>query len=137
MAGFNGRKLTLDWDTATLVGVRTRGFTVNNEYVDVTTDDDNGWRTLLSDPGLRSVEVTVGGIASDEVLVAEMLKASITGEPLDILLPTGTAAGITTPGKLAGTFLVSSYEQTGEHDGAVEFSATFMSAGVVAYTASA
>ena len=137
MAGFNGRALTIDWDSTTLVGVRSRGFTVSNEYVDVTTDDDSGWWTLLADPGVRSVEVTVGGITSDEVLVAEIMKASITGEPLDALQPTGTAAGITTPGKLAGTFVCSSYGQTGEHDGAVEFEATFMSAGAVTYTASA
>ena len=135
MAGFNGRKLTLDWDAVTLVGVKTRGFTITNDHVDVTTDDDAGWRKLLADPGLRSIEATVGGITSDEILVNEMLKASITGEPLDILLPTGTAAGVSTPGKLAGTFMVSSFEQTGESDGGVEFSATFMSDGAIAYTA--
>lgn len=135
MAGFNGRKLTIDWDSVTLVGVRTRAFSVSNEHVDVTNDDDSGWRTLLADPGLRSIEVTVGGITSDEILVNEVMKASIEGEPLDVLLPTGTAAGVSTPGKLAGTFFCSSFEQTGEHDGAVEFSATFMSSGEITYTA--
>lgn len=128
MAGANGRALTIDWDATTLVGVRTKGYTITNDYVDVTTDDDDGWRTLLSDPGLRSVEATVGGISSDQVLIAEMMKSNITGEPLTIQLPTTT-------GTLAGTFLCSSFEQTGEHDGAVEFSATFMSSGVVTYTA--
>ena len=136
MAGFNARKLTLDWNAVTLVGVRTRGFSVTNEHVDVTTDDDAGWRTLLADPGLRSVEVTVSGVTSDEVLMNELMKASITGEALDIFLPTGTAAGITTPGKLNGTFFVSAYEQSGDHDGEAEFSATFMSSGVVTYTVS-
>lgn len=128
MAGANGRALTIDWDSVTLVGVRTKGYTITNDYVDVTTDDDDGWRTLLADPGLRSVEVTVGGISSDQVLIAEMMKANITGEPLSIGLPTTT-------GTLAGTFLLSSFEQSGEHDGAVEFSATFMSSGAVTYTA--
>ena len=65
------------------------------------------------------------------------MKASIDGEPLDINLPTGTAAGVSTPGKLAGTFVCSSYEQTGEHDDSVEFNATFMSSGAVTYTATA
>lgn len=128
MAGANGRALTIRWDSVTLVGVRTKGYTVTNDYVDVTTDDDNGWRTLLATPGLRSVEATVGGISSDQVLLAEVMKANITGEPLTIELPTTT-------GTLAGTFLCSSFEQTGEHDGSVEFSATFMSNGVVTYTA--
>jgi TP901-1 family phage major tail protein len=128
MAGANGRALTIDWDGTTLVGVRTKGYTITNDHVDVTTDDDDGWRTLLADPGLRSVEVTAGGISSDQVLIAEMTKANIAGEPLTVQLPTTT-------GTLAGTFFVSSFEQTGEHDGAVEFSATFMSSGVVTYTA--
>ena len=130
MAGANGRALTIDFDAVTLVGVRTKGYTVANDYVDVTTDDDDGWRTLLADPGTRSVEVTVGGISSDQVILAEIMKANITGEPLTVQLPTTT-------GTLAGTFLCSSFEQSGEHDGAVEFSATFMSSGVVTYTAGA
>lgn len=128
MAGHNGRELVIDWDSVTLVGVRTRTFSITNDYVDVTTDDDSGWRTLLADPGLRSLEVTVGGIASDQVLIAEIMKANITGEPLTVQLPTTT-------GTIAGTFLLSSFEQTGEHDGAVEFSATFMSSGEFTYTA--
>lgn len=129
MAGHNGRELTIDWDSVTLVGVRTRTYSVTNDYVDVTTDDDSGWRTLLSDPGLRSVEVTVGGICSDQVIVAEIMKANITGEPLDVNLPTASGA------KLAGTFVCSSFEGSGEHDGAYEFSSTFMSSGAVTYTA--
>ena len=128
MAGANGRALTISWDGVTLVGVRTKSYTITNDYVDVTTDDDDGWRTLLADPGLRSLEVTVGGISSDQVLIAEVMKANITGEPLLIDLPTTT-------GRLTGTFLCSSFEQSGEHDGAVEFSATFMSNGVVTYAA--
>lgn len=133
MAGFSGRAMTIDWSSTTLVGVRTRGFTVANEYVDVTTDDDNGWRTLLAQPGLRSVEVSAAGITSDEVLLAAIMAASVTGTTLDVNLPTSLAV----PGSLSGTFLVSAYEKTGEHDGAVEFTATFMSSGAVTYTASA
>lgn len=128
MAGANGRALTISWDSTTLVGVRTRGYTLTNDHVDVTTDDDSGWRTLLATPGMRSVEVTVGGVSSDQVLIAAMTASSVTGEPISIGLPTTT-------GTLAGTFFVSSFEQNGEHDGAVEFSATFMSSGAVVYTA--
>ena len=129
MAGHNGRELTIDWDSVTLVGVRSKGITRNNELVDVTTDDDNGWRTLLATPGIKSVEVTVSGISSDEVLIAEFYNASVTGETLTINLPTGS-------GTESGTFMLASFESNGEHDGAVEFSATFQSSGEVAYTAS-
>ncbi len=126
MAGANGRALQIKWDSVTLVGVRTKGWTATADLVDVTTDDDNGWRTLLATPGLKSVEVTVGGISSDQVLISEFFNG--TGETLTGELPTTT-------GTISGTFYLSSFEQTGEHDGAVEFSATFMSSGAVAYTA--
>lgn len=133
MAGFNGRQLTIDWDSTTLVGVRSRTVSTTNDYVDVTNDDDSGWRTLLADPGLRSVEVTVSGISSDEVLLAEIYAANVASSTLTVNLPSSLAV----PGSIAGSFLVSSFEQSGEHDGAYEFSATFMSTGAVTYTASA
>lgn len=132
MAGFNGREFTFDWDSITLVGVRTRSLSVTNDYVDVTTDDDNGWRTLLADPGLRSIEVTIGGVTSDEVMLAAIMAANVSAETLTANLPTSLAV----PGTVAGSFLISSYETSGDHDGEVEFSVTFMSTGEVTYTAS-
>jgi TP901-1 family phage major tail protein len=133
MAGFNGRDLTIDWDDVTLVGVRTRGINRNKDLVDVTTDDDGGWRKLLATPGVQSVEVTVAGITSDEVLLAEFYNALATGETLTVNLPSALAV----PGSESGNFLISALETSAEHDGAVEFNVTFMSDGEVTYTASA
>jgi TP901-1 family phage major tail protein len=133
MAGFNGRDLTIDWDAVTVVGTRTRGMTFTNDMVDVTTDDDSGFRTVLATPGLRSAEVTVAGIYSSETLLAEVNNANTTGETLTCNLPSSLAS----PGNVAGTFHLSSFEINGEHDGAVEFSATFMSSGQYTLTPSA
>ena len=76
MSGLNGRLLTIDFEATTLVGVRTRGFTINAEPVDVTNDDDSGWRTLLAQPGLRSVEIPVAGISSDEILLDAIMEGT-------------------------------------------------------------
>ncbi len=132
MAGFNGRTLTIDWNSVTLVGVKSRTVSNSNEMVDVTTDDDSGWRTLLATPGLKSIELSVSGVTSDEILLAEFHNASTTGETLKVTLP----SSLSTPGNVSGTFMLSSFEQTSESDGAYEFSATFMSSGSVTYTAS-
>lgn len=132
MAGFNGRELVIDWDSTTLVGVRSRTVSTTNDLVDVTTDDDSGWRTLLADPGLRSVEISVSGITSDEVLLADIYAAEMAAATLDVTLPTA----LSTAGSLSGSFLPSKFEQSAEHDGAYEFSVTFMSTGAIAYTAS-
>lgn len=123
----NGRAMTIEWDSVVLAGVRTKGYTVTNDYVDVTSDDDAGWQTLLSDPGTRAVEATAGGITKNQTLLGYIMAAQVTSEPLTMQLPTTT-------GTLSGNFLVSSYSDTGEHDGAVEFEATFMSTGPVVYT---
>lgn len=132
MAGFNGRALTIDWNAVTLVGVKSRTISNTNEMVDVTTDDDSGWRTVLADPGLKSVEISVSGVSSDEILLAEFFNASTTGETLVVDLP----SSLTTPGNVSGLFHLSGFEQSAAHDGAYEFSATFMSSGTVTYTAS-
>lgn len=131
MAGFNGRELTLDWDSTTLVGVQSKTVSHTNDMVDVTNDDDIGWRTLLADAGLKSIEITCTGITSDEVLIAEYYSAT-PGATFVTNLPSSLAA----PGDLSGIFYLSGLELSGEHDGAYEFSATFMSSGVVIYTAS-
>ena len=132
MAGFNGRELTFDWDSATLVGVQSRTMSMSNELVDVTTDDDTGWRTLLDNPGLKSLEVTIGFIVSDEVLLADFFAAETSQATLAATLPTS----LTTPGTVSGTFGISSVEWSADHDGAVEASVTFMSSGAITYTAS-
>ena len=133
MAGFNGRGLTIDWDSVTLVGVQAKGVSNTNTLVDVTTDDDNGWRTLLADPGMKAVDITVSGVASDEVLLAEFYNASVTGETLDVNLPSSLAV----PGSLSGTFMLASFNQDANHDGSYNFEAQFQSSGAVTYTASA
>lgn len=133
MAGFNGRELTFDWDSSTLVGVRTRTVSASNELVDVTTDDDNGWRTLLNDPGVKSIEVTIGFVVSDETMLAEFFAAQASQGTLRANLP----SSLTTPGNFSGTFGLSALEYSADHDGAVEATATFMSSGAVTYSASA
>jgi TP901-1 family phage major tail protein len=123
----NGRALTINWKSVTLAGVRTRGHTLSNELVDVTSDDSNGWQTFLATPGMRSVEISVGGITEDQVLIADFYSGLANGATV-VNLPTTT-------GTAAGTFMLESFSQTGEHDGTVEFEATFRSSGPVTFTA--
>ena len=133
MAGFNGRQFTFDWDSTTLAGVRSRSLSITNDYVDVTNDDDDAWRTLLADPATRSVEVTISGIVTDEAVLADIMAANVAAATLAATLPTSLAV----PGSLSGNYLISSLETSGDHDGACEFSVTFMSTGEITYTASA
>lgn len=129
MARHNGRSVTVDWDAVTIAGVQTKSFELTAEYVDVTTDDDDGWTTYLPNPGKRALSFTVGGVTENQVFIAELTKANISGEPFEINLPTATGAG------LSGTGLVQSFSGSGEHDGEYTFEMSGVCSGAPVYTA--
>lgn len=135
MSGFSARNLTIDYDSTTLTGIRTRGFTITQNEVDVTNDDDNGNYTVLPDPGSRQIVIPVAGITTDEILIAEMM-SSLEGRTLDNA-QINLASSLGTPGTISGEAFIRTYEQTGEHDGAIEFTAELVMSGVPTFTASA
>lgn len=133
-SGFVGRTLTVDWETVTIVGVQSKGVTINNEYPDVTSDDDSGFQTFLAVPGKRSAAFTISGIYSSEVLLAAMMAAdaSIATGTVTVNLPSSLA----TPGDIEGEGVIQSLEINAADPNAVEFTATIASSGAFTYTAS-
>ena len=132
MAKVAGRKVKIYQGTgggATLVaGARSDSITINNEPIDVTDKGDDGWRTLLDDASVRSVEMSVSGMLSGDSLIGASLG------------PTNDLFGayeirIEGIGTAAGNFFFSSMEITANHDGATEFSASIQSSGVITWTA--
>lgn len=132
MAKVAGRKVKIYKGTgggAVLVaGARSDSITINNEPIDVTDKGDDGWRTLLADASVRSVEMSVGGMLSGDTLIAQALGAtSALFDDYEIRIE-----GI---GTAAGDFFFSNIEVSAPHDGAAEFSASIQSSGVVTWTA--
>lgn len=132
-SGFNGRKLTIDWETVTIVGVKSKTLTLTNDYPDITSDDDAGYQTYLAIPGRRSFEVKVSGVHSSETLLAAMVAAdaSIATGTVTVNLPSAGTAG-----DVEGEGVIMSLELNGEDPDAVQFSITIASSGAFAYTAS-
>mgnify|MGYP000128897932 FL=1 len=107
-------------DTA-LAGVRTKSLSINHEPVDVTTDDENGFRTLLAEVGESSFELTVDGVTKDSTLFdAATASASKLLTDVTIEHPNGT---------ISGDVYLASYEETGAYNDAITFSATLQSSG--------
>ena len=79
MPFLNGRQVKVyegDVSTGTLVaGARTKSVTFNNEPIDVTTDDASGFRTLLEEPGQKSLDVSVEGLLFDEEIESKWQRA--------------------------------------------------------------
>lgn len=121
MAAAIGRSYVIKKATTALAGVRTKSLSINHEPVDITTDDEDGFRTLLGEVGESSFELSVDGVTKDSTLF-DVATGSATKLLTDITIehPNGT---------ISGDLYLASYEETGAYNDAITFSATFQSSG--------
>lgn len=121
MAAAIGRSYLIKKAATALAGVRTKSLSINHEPVDITTDDEDGFRTLLGEVGESSFELSVDGVTKDSTLF-DLATGSATKLLTDITIehPNGT---------ISGDMYLASYEETGAYNDAITFSATFQSSG--------
>jgi predicted secreted protein len=123
-----GRNVTLTWGGAGIAGVKEKSFTLNNEPIDITSDDDGGWRTILDTPGQKQVELKVSGVTKDRQLIADWF-ANALRQAVELAYQDGA--------KITGDFFLSEYSDKGNFKDAVAFDATLMSTGTIVYAAGA
>jgi predicted secreted protein len=124
--GYNGRELRIVRAGIVLAQVQTKSVPHIREPVDVTTDDDDGWRRLLDFPGRRAIDVTVEGVTTinnRQFLEDDWLGNVMTD--IEIHHPDGTVE-VAQDG-----FFLSALEFSGEEDGHVPFTATYQSSGAI------
>jgi TP901-1 family phage major tail protein len=129
-----GRALHLYWGDASpqdlIAGVREKSLTMAGEAVDITNDDSGGWRALLNAAGVNAFDISVSGVMDNDLLRADWIAGAAIGgvrmQNMTIELPDGAT--------ITGEFYLSAFTETGTHDDAITFEATFMSNGAVVYT---
>lgn len=126
MASQIGRKLIVKKDGTAIAGVRTKSLTINNEAVDVTTDDDDGFRTLLSESGQKQVDMSVEGLTKDDALLKLAAEGSALVEAFTIEFPSGA--------EITGDFRINNLEIGAEYNDAITFTAEIHSTGEYTYT---
>lgn len=126
MAAFAGRKATITKGATAIAAIRTRTVTINNEPIDITSDDDNGFRTLLELPGTKTLDMSIEGVAKDGVLLTSVMSTTDIMEAISILFPT--------IGTIAGDFVVTSFEVGAPYNEAATFSASLQSSGAFTFT---
>jgi predicted secreted protein len=124
MAARIGRKIKLRWNGAEIPGVREKGIALNGEPVDVTADDSNGWRELLTDPAENQVEISLSGVTKSHALKADWFAGTRT-RAAEIEYDDGT--------KITGQFFLANHNETGVYNDTATFEATLQSTGVVTY----
>lgn len=128
MAGKIGRTISFKWDGVEVAGVREKSVAINGEPVDVTSDEDNGWRTLLTDAGENSVNISLSGITKSDALKAAWFSGDRT-EEVTLTYPDG--------GIVSGAFFLATFNETGPYNDAVTFDCELQSSGEVEYAAAA
>lgn len=127
MAANVGRNLKIKRGTAVIAGVRQKTITANGEPVDITSDDDSGYRTLLDVAGTQSLDISVEGVTKDNDLRAVIMAGgTLMLNDINIEYPNGDT--------ISGDFFLNSVEETGAHNDAVTFSASLQSSGQWTYT---
>lgn len=128
MAGSAGRNLVLkDGGTTTIAAIKTKSVTINNEIIDISTDDSAGWRELLAVPGQKSIDISFDGITTDDVLREKVMSTTdVSYSGMTIDYPDGS--------KLTGTFMLVNLEDSGTYNDAVTFSGSLQSSGEVTAT---
>lgn len=127
MAAFVGRTVVVEVGGNAIAGARTKSFTIGNEAVDITSDDDNGFRTVLDTAGTKTLDMTIEGVTKDGALIALASGSSGLIEGVEITFP-----GV---GSIAGDFFVASVEVGATYNEATTFSASLQSSGAYTYTA--
>lgn len=121
MTALAGRKVIVSVDGTPIAACRSKTLTINKEAIDITTDDDSAWRTLLdSEAASKSVDIKVEGVSKSTALMNTILN---NGSLLQLTID---APGL---GNYEGDFHMTSLELGAPHDDAVKFSASFQSSG--------
>lgn len=127
MAANIGRDFVISRGVTVIAGVRTKSLSFNGEPIDVTTDDDTGFRTLLATEGQKSVDMSVEGLTKDKDLRSAALSgSSLLLTDIEIEYPNGDT--------LTGDFFLNSMEESGTYNDAMTFTASLQSSGAFTYT---
>lgn len=119
MSKIIGRAVVLSRGATPIAGVRTKSISIENEPIDFTDDDSAGWRELADQAGRKEVNISVSGLYTGGGLADLALSASDITDTFTLTYPGGRS--------ISGTFNITSYSETGEHEGEYEFEAELQS----------
>lgn len=122
MAAISGRDLIVKKDSTAIAGVRTKTIAIDNSPVDITNDDSDGFRLLGGFSGTRSLNISVEGVWTDQI-ISDIASGADSGLLLtDITIDDGVDT-------ISGDFFLASFERAGSNDGEVTYTAEMQSSG--------
>jgi len=136
--GYSGRLMLIKMDISgtktTVAGLRETSISITDSPVDITTKDDAGIRQYGDFGNVkRAVSVSGSGVFKDDACIAAVRTAALAGtqKAWEIVIPGDSTSG----GTYAGTFAITSFEESAPHDGEQQFTIALESCGAVTFTA--
>lgn len=126
MAKAPGRLLTISRGGVKIASVQSKSVTINNESIDVTTDDDSGFRTLLEESATRQLDLSLEGVTADDTLIEAATNGTTLVEAYTIDFPSGAS--------ITGDFRLNSVELGAPVSEAITFTAEMQSTGEFTFT---
>ena len=123
-AGYN-RDITVTWDGAQLLGCTEKSLSIGGEPVDISSDEDNGYRTLMAEDATRSVDYSISGIDKDAVFRRAKASGDVRA-PVVVTYANGD--------ELSFSGHLMSFEGGGASNEAETFSVSIQSSGTYTYT---
>ena len=127
--GGASREMAILKNGVRILGAQSKSISVGSTPIDVTSDEDNGFRLFLDEVGLQTLDISASGVTKDETL----RQLALTGGSKlfqDVTIefpPVGTQ---TTGDEISGDFYFDSFnENGGGSDGALEYDFTMKSSG--------
>jgi len=132
MAIENGRDFLLKMGAVSgspvnITALTETSVSINNEQVDITNKDTGGFRTLLENAGVRSVEITASGRLDDGSSASQLRGYAVanTINTFSLFYEDGST--------VEGLFAISSYSNDGSEGDAMNYSVTLQSSGQVTF----
>jgi len=137
MAAAASRDLIIKKNAVRWLGITSKGVSIAKEAIDITSDEDNGYRTLLDDVGSKTLDISFSGVTKDTT-IRTLINTDGSQLYTDITVEFPPVGSQTTGDTISGSFFLNSVSETGgDSNGTISFDGALQSSGEWTYTAGA
>ena len=137
MAAAASRDLIIKKNSVRWLGITSKGVSIAKEAIDITSDEDNGYRTLLDDVGSKTLDISFSGVTKDTT-IRTLINTDGSQLYTDITVEFPPVGAQTTGDTISGSFFLNSVSETGgDSNGTISFDGALQSSGAWTYTAGA
>ena len=124
MSALAGRDVVVYRNSVAVIAGQAKEFAIAKEAIDITSDDDAGFRTLLATSSVKTLDITLEAVLKDDIFLAEINTDILESYEVDI-------PGI---GSITGDFKLTAVSLSAPVDAAVTQSVTLTSSGAFTFT---